>query len=188
MSKLPRAPKPSPSPAQLAEAVAALPRGRMNVAADAEPVPEPTPAPAPTPIPEPAEPVPLWTDATRAKLIKAYVDTGDLLGAQREVGVTPSQFNAEVRGNTLFRATVAAARKDARTTLLLRAQSEALAGNDKLLTVFLKDSDGDPDSLQQLADDQLGERLRGILARIRTRLEGQGWKPCPSCGHLKEPT
>jgi hypothetical protein len=186
MNKLPR--KPKPSPEQLAEAVAALPRAQMRVA-DAAPVLEQTPAPVAAPAPEPEAPAPFaWTDAKRAKLVREYVNTGDLLKAQESVGCTPAEFNAELRSNDLFRATVEGARKDARTTLLLRAQSEALAGNDRLLQVFVKESDGDSDNLRHLTDDQLTQRLNGIFARIRARLEGQGWAPCQSCGALKEPT
>jgi hypothetical protein len=150
------------------------------------------PAPAPVVAHFEPEAAPFtWTDAKRAKLIRAYVDTGDLLGAQQAVGATPSDFNAELRGNEAFRVTVEASHKDARQTLLLRAQSEALAGNDKLLTLFLK-ADEDEDDLQQLSAEQVSQRILGIVASARARAVQQGWKMerCKSCGHehLKEPT
>jgi hypothetical protein len=184
VNKLPRKLKPTPEDA--AAAIAALPRAQMKVA-NAQPALEPTPAPVVAPAPEP-EPVPFaWTDAKRAKLIKTYVDTGDLLGAQQAVGATPSDFNAERTRNESFRAAVEASKKDARATLLMRAQSEALAGNDRLLQVFVKESDGDSDNLRHLTDDQLTQRLNGIFARIRARLEAEGWTPCQTCGALRKP-
>lgn len=151
---------------EIAAAVAAHPRAGMKV-------PAPYVEPAPAPVAAPAEPEVVapftWTDTKRARLLSGYVNTGDLLQAQRDVGCTPSEFNAELRGNDLFRATAEAARKDARATLRLRALSDALAGNDRLLTAFVKESDGE-DDLRQLTDAQLTERLNGLLARIRARL------------------
>jgi hypothetical protein len=170
------------TPEDAAAAVGKLPRARMAVA----PVESEPAAPA-APTTE-AEPAPFaWTDATRAKLVREYVDSGDLLGAQKAVGCTPSNFLAETRCNGAFRAVVEAARKDARNTLLLRAQAEALDGNDKLLTVFLKESEED-DSLRDLSDAQLSQRINGLLTRVRARLETQGWTPCESCKTLRAPT
>jgi hypothetical protein len=141
-----------------------------------------------TPVAAPAEPeaAPFaWTPAKRAKLVREYVNSGDLLGAQQAVGAMPSDFNSEVRGNDEFRATVESVRKDARQTLLLRAQSEALSGNDKLLTLFLKEDD-DEDDMEQLSDEQLNERLRVIITRFRARLIQEGCSVCEHCGGLKE--
>jgi hypothetical protein len=145
---------------------------------------EATPAPVLAPAEPDAAPF-AWTSTKRAKLIKTYVDTGDLLGAQQAVGATPSDFNAQLRGNDAFRTTVEASHKDARQTLLLRAQSEALGGNDKLLTLFLKEEE-DEDNLQQMSSEQLSQRIKGLLLKSRACAIHMGWPLCEHCGGLKD--
>jgi hypothetical protein len=114
----------------------------------------------------------IWTDAKRQRLLEKYVDRGDLLEAQEHVGCTPSQFNRERESNPEFRRLVEAARKEARETLKLRATTDALGGNDKLLSILFKDleSEKTDNDLSKLTDAQLYEQCVGIVYRIRERL------------------
>jgi hypothetical protein len=117
-----------------------------------------------------------WTDDKRHRLLEKYVDRGDLLEAQEYVGCTPSQFNRERDSNTQFARLIEAARKEARETLKLRATTDALGGNDKLLSILFKDLESEKaeSDLSKLTDAQLHARVVGIVSRVRDRLVQTG--------------
>jgi hypothetical protein len=114
----------------------------------------------------------VWTDENRRRLLEFYVDTADLLEAQKRVGCTPSQFNREVASNGAFAEAVKQAKKEAAATFELMATSEALRGNDKLMSQIMRDK-GDSDT-SRLTDQQLAARIIALLARVRARLAASG--------------
>ena len=167
----------------LTEAISKLPRRGMKVRA-----PEPktvAPAAAPEAADAPSTPF-AWSDGKRRRLMEEYINTGDLLGAMEAVGCKPVDFNLEVSTNSDFAQEMKNAREDAAETLSLRAKSEALDGNDKLLGIFLK-APGDSDEGRKLTNEQLTARLKSLIERMRKReFDRSGVDPCacPQCGYV----
>lgn len=107
--------------------------------------------------------LPAWT----ADLCEHYVNTGDLLGALKKIGVAPHVYY-QAEESPEFVERMKAATREADKTVQLRGLSLALAGNDKLLSVALKGRDGEP---LQLTDEQLETQLWNLVCRIRGRHE-----------------
>lgn len=113
-----------------------------------------------------------WSDANRTLLVETYVNTGDLIAAQKIVGCTPTQFNRELRQNEDFAQAVKGAEKDATNTLELLVKSEALAGNDKLMSLLMKGKGDDSPDIARLSDAQLKQQIEAIMKRARARFFG----------------
>lgn len=113
-----------------------------------------------------------WSEEIRQQLLTIYVDTGDLMEAIEKCGLTPSLFNREVEENGPFAAALKGARKQAQQTLRMRAVSDALKGNDKLMSQIMKDGDDD-DGARRLTDQQLATRIAGLVARVRSRIAAE---------------
>jgi hypothetical protein len=110
----------------------------------------------------------VWTLENTAKLIDAYVDTGDIGFARDAVGVRPSEYRRELERNEVFAAAIAEAEPKAQKHLEERAIQLALRGNDKLLVAVLKarlPEYRDSIKIEQthvvrLSDEELDRRIR----------------------------
>ncbi len=119
-----------------------------------------------------------WDEDKRAKLITVYIDTGDLAVARNSIRVTPSQYYKELDSNQSFSARIEAARPLAENVFEEVAASQALLGNDKLLTLVLRTKkpeyrekvDMNLKVTETLTDEQLDNRLRRLAeAAFRRR-------------------
>ena len=119
-----------------------------------------------------------WSDEKRSQLITAFVDTGDLATARDTVGVTPSEYYAELKRNELFAADIKDAEPLAVQALEERAVQLALKGNDRLLQKLLaakkpaeyRESvrvDVTQNTVVRLEDSALDARLAKLLGKGR---------------------
>lgn len=121
-----------------------------------------------------------WDEDKVHRLLMVYEDTGDIATARDSIGVTPSQFNKEMRENGEFFARVTETQKHADQILLEKATQLALRGNDKLLQQLLRakmpEQFGDKLNLNlngevRLTNDQLIDSIVRSIVTARRRGE-----------------
>lgn len=121
-----------------------------------------------------------WDEDKRARLLEAYVDSGNLAIARDAIKCTPSQLWRELDANPKFSAQLDAARVRAAQVFEEVAHAQALAGNDRLLPIVLKAERPDKYTERQrldvfsensrLTDEQLNTRLFTLLERAGVTL------------------
>src|SRR6185437_1020116 len=116
----------------------------------------------------------IWTEEKYDKLIRVYINTGDLATARDSIGSTPFEYFQELSRNPLFAERIKEADPFAHLALEERAIQLALAGNDKLLTKILsvkkpeyKDNVKiDMNVTEKLDDRQLQARLSRLISKL----------------------
>ena len=118
-----------------------------------------------------------WNEESRARLIDAYVDTGDIDGARTAVGVTPSEYYRELERNQEFNEAIVKATVLAIQTFEDKSISQARRGNDKLILAVLKAKFPDQYServkvdqththtVKGLSDDEINKRIARLSGR-----------------------
>lgn len=116
-----------------------------------------------------------WDADKRARLLEAYIDSGNLAIARDAIKCTPSQLWRELDANPQFSAQLDAARERAAQVFEEEAHRQALAGNDRLIPLVLKAELPDKyqeksrleirTDLSRLTEEQLNARLFALIAR-----------------------
>ena len=117
-----------------------------------------------------------WDEDKRARLLEAYIDSGNLAIARDAIKCTPSNLWREIDVNPRFSAQLDAARVRAAQVFEEVAHAQALAGNDRLLPIVLRAERPDKyqeksrldifnNDLNRLTDTQLNDRIFALLER-----------------------
>jgi len=105
-----------------------------------------------------------WTSAKEEQLTKAFINSGLLVDARRECGVTASDFFEHMESSPTFRSMIDAARPKARDVLLDLATRAAAVGDVNLLKHLEKDAEADP--IASMSVDQLNAELRRLIEEL----------------------
>jgi len=114
-----------------------------------------------------------WTDDKRKTLIRAYVDTGNMLHAMRAIGVGNYHFTMEMETNPQFRADMERAEALASVHIDREAIDRSLKGDSRLLQRFLAGSmpekwgekvQMDLNVTNKLTNEQINARIARLLA------------------------
>jgi hypothetical protein len=137
-----------------------------------------------------------WTDEMRARLIEAYVDSGNLAVGRDAVGCTPSQLWREQDSNPTFAGQLDDARIRASEIIAEKASQMALAGNEKMATLILKaekpEKYGDRMRLDmhrhteydKMSDADLEASFVRTLRQMFAPALRHGWKLVSPSGHM----